>query len=132
MTCTVCGLDACGLTSHKQLAMEFEADVDVELIATLVRDRHPEVSKEQLIAKALELHPELYEHQGEVSKADRWDAFRRDLFVDLDRLADQLQYENRNLTRAQAVAKAASMRPEVYDQAVLMVAQGAVQHETAR
>jgi hypothetical protein len=63
----------------------------------------------------------------ELSKADPWDAFRRDLLVDLDRLADQLQYQDRKLTRAQAVAKAASLRPEVYDLAVLIVAEGSVQ-----
>ena len=131
MTCTVCGLEACGLASHKQAAKEVEATTDLDLIASAVRSRHSEVPKAQVIAKALELHPELYEVE-ELSKADLWDAFRRDLFVDLDRLADQLQYENRNLTRAQAVAKATAMRPEIYDRAVLMSAKGSLQQESAR
>ena len=129
-TCTVCGIPACELASHKQVAKKIEATADLELIASVVRSRHPEVSKEQVISKALELHPELYGE--ELSKADPWDAFRRDLFVDLDRLADQLQYQDRNLTRAQAVAKATAMRPEIYDRAVLMSARGTIQQETAR
>src|SRR5512132_4037478 len=130
MTCTVCGIPACGLPSHKQLAKKIETTTDLDLIASVIRSRHPEVTRAQVISKALELHPELYGE--ELSKADPWDAFRRDLFVDLDRLADQLQYEDRTLTRAQAVAVAASLRPEIYDKAVLMSAKGSVQQETAR
>jgi hypothetical protein len=91
MSCPVCGLDACGLASHKQLAKAIaeaaegygsmakadsvidqameqvrlakaqEAREDLEMIAEVVRQRHPELTKAQVITKALEAHPELYE-----------------------------------------------------------------------
>jgi len=36
------------------------------------------------------------------------------MFVDVERLADQLQVSNRSFTRAQAVAKALAMRQDIY------------------
>jgi hypothetical protein len=88
----------------------------------------------EAVAKVYERQPELYERElygEELAKADPWDAERRDTFVDVERLADQLQVAHRFLTRAEAVAKALQMRPEIYDKAVLMSAEGPMQRETA-
>lgn len=97
------------------------------------------LTPEEALLKALDQHPELYDpldtfsvRYGHVSKADPFDAGRRDIFVDVERLADQLQVAHHSMTRAEAVAKAVSMRPEVYDKAVLMSAEGPMQQESAR
>jgi hypothetical protein len=91
----------------------------------------------EAVSKILSEHPELYDayvsanRYGDVSKEDM-EAALRDAFVDVERLADQLQLSNR-LTRAQAVAKALAMRSDVYDRAVLMASDGVpVQQESAR
>jgi len=53
-------------------------------------------------------------------EANPFDDQRRDAFVDVERLADELMVEDRSLTREQAVAQALNLRTEIYDKAVLM------------
>jgi hypothetical protein len=118
---------------------------ELDLLARQLREHEEgwELTLAESIAKVLDEYPELYDPQdgvadelvakryGLLAKADPWDAARRDAFVDVERLADQLQVAHRSLTRAEAVAKALQMRPEVYDNAVLMSAEGPIQQETA-
>lgn len=104
--------------------------------ATWLMDEDPDLTRPEAIAKTLDEHPELYDPQ----QASCW-GWRRQTPTTVsggtcswtwDRLADQIQVANFNLTRAQAVAKAVSMRPEVYDKAVLMSAEGPMQQQSAR
>ena len=112
-----------------------EPDHEITMLASDLRYDDPDLTRAQAVAKVYEEHPDLYEAElgaGAVAKADEFESESRDMFVDVERLADQLQLSNR-LTRAQAVAKALSMRMDIYDRSVLMAADRApVQQESAR
>jgi hypothetical protein len=152
----------CGATVHKLSDMEFDeisfvrsganqkADVvlfkmdeepvekeysTVDVAVNLLLDSDPDLTRAQAVTQIYEARPDLYEAglgAGAVAKADQFETERREMFVDVERLADQLQLSNR-LTRAQAVAKALAMRQDVYDRSVLMAADSVpVQQESAR
>jgi hypothetical protein len=129
----------------------------VDAAAKLLMDSEPYLTHAEAVSKIYQARPDLYEAEleararhhsdkeqervnkvlqrlggGAVSKADQFESERRDMFVDVERLADQLQLSNR-LTRAQAVAKALSMRQDIYDRSVLMASDNVpVQEESAR
>jgi hypothetical protein len=62
----------------------------------------------------------LQETAEETTESNPFDNQRLDVFVDIERLADQLQMGHRSLTREQAVALALEQRQEIYNRAVLM------------
>jgi hypothetical protein len=111
-------------------------DSIADAAAKLLLDSDPSLTRAQAVSQIYEARPDLYEAElgpGAVAKAaDQFESERREMFVDVERLADQLQLSNR-LTRAQAVAKALAMRQDIYDRAVLMASDSVpVQQESAR
>jgi hypothetical protein len=110
-------------------------DSIADAAANLLLDSDSSLTRAQAVAQIYDARPDLYEAElgpGAVAKADQFESERREMFVDVERLADQLQLSNR-LTREQAVAKALSMRQDIYDRSVLMASDSVpVQQESAR
>jgi len=97
-------------------------DSIVDTAAKMLMDSDPDLTHAQAVTRIYQARPDLYEAElgpGAIAKADQFESERRDAFVDVERLADQLMLSNR-LSRAQAVAKALQMRPDIYDRSVLM------------
>ena len=111
-------------------------DSIADAAANLLMDSDPDLTRAQAVTQIYEARPDLYEAElgaGAVAKADEFESESRDIFVDVERLADQLQLSNRSFTRAQAVAKALAMRQDIYDRSVLMQSDSQpVQQESAR
>src|SRR6266700_1554383 len=92
-------------------------DSTVDAATKLLLDSDPSLTRAQAVTQIYGARPDLYEAElgpEAVAKADEFESERRDMFVDVERLADQLQVSNRSFTRAQAVAKALAMRQDIY------------------
>jgi len=119
--------------NHEPVVKEDDSTVDVA--ANLLLDSEPSLTRAQAVTQIYEARPDLYEAElgaEAIAKSDQFESERREMFVDVERLADQLQLSNR-LTRAQAIAKALAMRSDIYDRAVLMASDSVpAQQESAR
>jgi hypothetical protein len=81
------------------------------------------ISKKQQLDKgiAASASVEVRKLQEETAQDNApFDDLRLDVFVDIQRLADQLMVAYRSLTREQAVAQAEDLQQRIYDSAVLM------------
>jgi len=122
--------------SLQVIAKSDDATSTVNRAAELLTDSDPSLTRAQAVSQIYEARPDLYETEPwptGIAKADQFESERRDMFVNVERLADDLQLRNRSLTRAQAVAKALAIQPDIYDRSVLMASDKVpVQQESAR
>jgi len=94
-----------------------KAESAIDVAAAQVRKVHPELTKEQAIAKALENDPSLYTgyHREELQKSGYIDDSLSEKTSRLEKAGQRLQKADPSLTKEQAVAKALSDDPSLYE-----------------